>query len=567
MSIFQSAIVDSKLSHRAVAPSARFGRGDSSAAGEGAPYSDSKWLDVDCHRSKNSGLRLGVKRFAVQNPDIAVNYSHRACSGAEVCDLHTRHQSKNGLFDTFGDLGRFKSRQDPQLSQLQTKLIKERGHARIHLVLMSIGINNIDFATVVFGSLVLPYDASSDNPLTPEAEPSELLAAIQSLLDALEEEYIDLNERILNLNLRENISEGNPQPPSPDVLICSYPDPTKGPKGFCGASDNLADFFFTYDCFEAICIAYVVLEPFCAVLSPVDPIVNPEKEYKFLFDTFVSPLNLAIKRMTNDGDGNGTSLGWGFLDVSEQVGSHGICNCDERWFNTIGDSLKIQGDLYGTAHPNEEGYEEIYEDRVAIALLTAYEEERQWNELGYDFEAIFGEDDDAAPHWPLVPRPCSEPESTIPIRRKALDRFFPANVPTKEILKPLSTERDKIRKALEGDTEIRQLRELLRLRVPGASPTSLSTSERASIKEGRARITKRLRTGDLHHTKRDATRSAEIRKKAEKTREQLKDSTKKNARLEIQRARVNWDPSKSSRPPTRPGPDKEALIELYNEVE
>ena len=49
---------------------------------------------------------------------------------------------------------------------------------------------------------------------------------------------------------------------------------------------------------------------------------------------------------------------------------NGICNC-EGYFNTVGQSLFLQGDQNGTMHPNIAGFREIYRDPIYNQLNSS----------------------------------------------------------------------------------------------------------------------------------------------------------------------------------------------------
>jgi hypothetical protein len=59
---------------------------------------------------------------------------------------------------------------------------------------------------------------------------------------------------------------------------------------------------------------------------------------------------------------------WSFVDVMTRAGTHGLSNCDEPYFNTIGQSWSRQGDVSGFVHPNSNGYTNIYVDPLYSSI-------------------------------------------------------------------------------------------------------------------------------------------------------------------------------------------------------
>ncbi|GJM43258.1 MAG: hypothetical protein DHS20C21_01000 [Gemmatimonadota bacterium] len=292
--------------------------GDSYSSGEGAPddpadgNNSNMWQDADCHRSNKSGLVRGVKRFISRNPEASISWVHRACSGAVLGDLDDQIRD---VSDTFRD----------------------RGSDRVHALLFSIGGNDLGFADYVVDYLYHPMGVLQDIWWTPLDELAEILENMEEDLNGLDEQY--------RTGLSEFIDGFQEIPPL--VGMCTYPNPTRGPWGFCASHPYLPQ-LANYTC--------------CP--WEVGP-SNPPSDYEIMSGSFVDPLNRLIRSTVEDQN-------WTLIDVASNAGRHGICNCEDPYFNLPGPSLALQNDLSGTMHPNSEGYWEMYGDDVQTGLESIY---------------------------------------------------------------------------------------------------------------------------------------------------------------------------------------------------
>ncbi len=142
--------------------------------------------------------------------------------------------------------------------------------------------------------------------------------------------YSELNDEIHCTDPASNCDDPQNQIPKL-VLIAEYHDPTHDKKG----------------------------------QFPKDPIrcADPgitAKEFEFLYDNVMLPLN----KQVNSSPWNAvTGIQAAFL-------KHGLCALNERWVDTIPDSIGLQGDDSGTGHPNYTGQQEfetqIYDQMIAL---------------------------------------------------------------------------------------------------------------------------------------------------------------------------------------------------------
>ncbi len=293
--------------------------GDSYGSGEGAPREgNNKWSHNDCHRSINSGLVRGVKKFIQDNPDVAVDYMHTACSGATIERL-TNPQSRN--------YHEFEEEVPAQFDALKSKLLDDRDHDELHLLVMSVGGNDAKFGDYLLKYIVGPWNAATEDGLA---------GNIDGDLGNLGEAYDVLDSDIGDMF------------PVARVAIATYPDPTNGRYGACGRAPGPFEYHAEYRCCEV----------------EVNP-TNPPEEFLFTARRFISPLNRTIRDAAHEHD-------WLVVGVDTRMGRHGVCNCDDPYINTYGGSMFVQGDIWGFMHPNKKGYREVYETPVANVVNAAF---------------------------------------------------------------------------------------------------------------------------------------------------------------------------------------------------
>jgi hypothetical protein len=328
--------------------------GDSYGAGEGAPFDEFEpagnnndmWLSCKCHRSKNSGHLKGVKKFIYEFPEIAVDYSFQACSGAKTEDLFRVNQLTNdylpGAALYTNNCGNVEA--PKQFQKIRDYLITQKKHDEVNMLLMSIGGNNSGFGDVVIKYLLLPLNLAAINAAGNFLDIDVMQDYAAEIAD-LRNDYSDLDQ---------GINEFFPEV-KPIVALTNYPDPTAGPDGRCGCK----------------------IVP-CA-LHENDCISSPEAEYELIRNRFLLPLNAKISTESE-------RLNWNLIDISRTAGDHGLCNCDDPYFNTISASYEKLGDIYGVVHPNRKGYNKMYRDRVFNFISEKYKEYR----AGYQLAILFG---------------------------------------------------------------------------------------------------------------------------------------------------------------------------------
>ncbi|HSV33071.1 MAG TPA: hypothetical protein VLH87_03030, partial [Pyrinomonadaceae bacterium] len=98
---------------------------------------------------------------------------------------------------------------------------------------------------------------------------------------------------------------------------------------------------------------------FCDHSTPITELLNgiSAAESEWALNAVIVPLNSLIQDQAK-------TWGWNYVDgILNEFGgdsldhvAHGFCADDQRWVNTFNDSWRIQGNKYGTVHPNLRGH-------------------------------------------------------------------------------------------------------------------------------------------------------------------------------------------------------------------
>jgi hypothetical protein len=316
--------------------------GDSFAAGEGAPIQQASmftdptqlwndndsWTttDVPCHRSYLSGQAQAAEKFRKQNKKLAIAIKHLACSGATISELALQKQNASGV-------------QVPLQFQLIKNWLQETGYSQLDVMLMSIGGNDAGFAQAIVDFMLNPIGNFSDNEDAQNrySDPNHSAYPFNDMKQA----YSQLNNDIWNESFFKMSAIGKP------VILQGYPSACKGPNGnpWCGQTADWAAGFN-----NTVGECWGILEQ-----------DDKPNEFRDLHNIIVTNLNNTMAQAAQEND-------WSFVDVMTRAGTHGLSNCDEPYFNTIGQSWSRQGDVSGFVHPNSNGYTNIYVDPLYSSI-------------------------------------------------------------------------------------------------------------------------------------------------------------------------------------------------------
>jgi hypothetical protein len=349
--------------------------GDSSASGEGNPDSPSpftRWLasdttdprkaslvasDHECHRSRLSGPRLAADAFRNLHPELDVEFTSFACSGAKVGDvvgIAGAPRAHDG--STQGPLP-FGPPNPINLPLQVQQVIDVHGSERIDALILNIGINDVGFATQVMRCMGIAGCQETWSPNYPNTAQAE--TDLANRYDALRTELRRLLPNVVN------------------VYVNEYPDAT-------------TDDFDAWCMRPTRCLVPISLFPlvYPSDWQCTDPLVAgiEAAESRWASNTGLAPLNRVIQEKT----AAAASDGWFHVDgVSEQFRRHGFC-AQNRWVLTVTDSLVVQGAQQGTLHPNASGHA-VYRDAI-LAKLEALKPPAvpTWNEypLSYGLQNL-----------------------------------------------------------------------------------------------------------------------------------------------------------------------------------
>lgn len=305
--------------------------GDSYIAGEGAPNvtgatSEPRWDDAHCHRSERSGQMRAVKEIRRTQPGIATAIFNGTCSGAEVDKglLLPQEDLPGEISVAEGSLP--DAVRPPQLQQLQDWMAANN-RPKVDFLVMSIGGNNLGFGDAVVACLF--------GFLSNCAEKADLRARISARSAALPAAYDLLQFRLSQLNIGEVLLTEYPNPlQAPSGNLCNSPgEPDPGLGGVVGAG------------------CWGVLE---RQVSAAD--------FRWVQDSLLFALNRHAAAAAQ-------RHGWTFVSgTMRESEKHGLCNCAEPYFNTLGQAIAEQGDVLGMMHPNRTGHRETYQPRVLRQL-------------------------------------------------------------------------------------------------------------------------------------------------------------------------------------------------------
>jgi lysophospholipase L1-like esterase len=306
--------------------------GDSMTSGEGAPDKRAnrndgfaQWGDnVLCHRSFSSYATRSINmlRSEIDEGDRIV-YKNFACSGAKIFDGIVNFQEKRLASGGIVQVS-------PQIEQVQ-EWMAEQGIESLDAIIMSIGINDIDFANVV------------TDCVTPR-------------VSNCTKDFVDTTGQVMNAILGSGYQAGlrynmvDTLKPK-QVFVMEYPDPLRDAAGqFC---DRYDDGYSVLDGGPLYLFGHQL-----PVLGSVQNISYNESEaaYTLILNILNTYIRSFVMNMSND------TTNWTYVDGTMlATRTHGYCAGSNRYFNHFRDSNLKQLDLNGSLHPNDNGYQAIAE--------------------------------------------------------------------------------------------------------------------------------------------------------------------------------------------------------------
>jgi hypothetical protein len=305
----------------ATSPLRVFAVGDSYASGEGAK-GPGNWINASCHQSALAAPRNAAGQLSALRP---VSFTSLACSGAT----------------TGSGLGSGAGAPSPAQSLLgpggQLAAVGFAGE-RIDALSISIGGNDIGFSGIVTNCMVPFNDCSLDptvtGPLAAALASNSLPARLDAVTAAIQGPGKTVPGAVQN------------------VFVTAYPDPTTGVFGVrCGFYPAIP-----FEGFDGVSVS----------------------EATFASASVVAPLNAALAAWVGRANAApGSHPVWHFVGGTvAPFATHGYCTgggtplpfvdpffwatiANPRFIATPVDSLTSQGDVMGTAHPNDLGQQAI----------------------------------------------------------------------------------------------------------------------------------------------------------------------------------------------------------------
>ncbi len=292
------------------------GLGDSNGSGEGnpdVPGTSPLWEDRRCDRSVNSFEPRAALMIDTYNPQTSVTFVHLACSGASV------PQGLTGPYRGINDPGGAPI--PSQLSQLD-QLTGKRG---VDALLLSIGVNDIDFSPLV--QFCIAEDSCMDKPYPATSSAETLSAAVARKLAALPKRYALVNERLARIGVAAR-----------RVYITEYPDSTHDSTG----------------------------SQFCNPLLRVyGQGTFDQAEARWAFLHVLTPLNRAV-------DAAAARYHWRVISgVAQDFAVHGYCS-SQPWIVGLTESLANEGSPYGTLHANSAGHQAVAQTLATLLAVDLF---------------------------------------------------------------------------------------------------------------------------------------------------------------------------------------------------
>lgn len=366
--------------------------GDSYASGEGNPdvilNGDAdgpgpKWElnpQIDpaaCHRSFNNSHRMAYSKIAEEwplqnnvNNNSFVVFRSFACSGASIThgivgpQFRAMKECEEGSVDWVYC--------DKSQLEMAEEFLDGEDIIDIDVALISIGGNDLGFSTIIEACITPPiagpfYQYSCDGHPSlhqmikngcPNGSPNPFCYKTTKHVGKkyyFKPQIVGMNS--LPAKLDQMLSEVQEKLEPDHIVLVGFPDPTRNSSGnFCHKWD---DNFVVGNSTAGSPQAGGTSLLFDPIIVPVGASAKQieGKESQWAFNSVVRPLNETLNQAASSA-GNVTYLG----GMEELTQNHGVCtNPGDRWFHSLKDSHFIQGDFFGTLHPNVAGHQAISE--------------------------------------------------------------------------------------------------------------------------------------------------------------------------------------------------------------
>lgn len=324
-----------------------FGLGDSNGSGEGAPDIPSpalpsltppKWQSLQCDRSAYSYQAQTARSIENADPKTSVTFAHFACSGASI---------EKGLLGAYGGIN---PKAGPALGPQVFKMQRLANGREIDAVVISVGVNDLGFASLVEHCILYPSCYERGFPKL--TSPTTLDGVMQARLNRLPALYDSLSRALKQAGV-----------PAPRVYVTEYFDSTRD------ASGNFCDPLIEVSTTSLRPFTALVGHPFLRALAAAATSVTlhfDRAEAQWAHDRVLARLNQQVRAAAS-------KHGWGLVaGVADAFRNRGYCAGDGAWVIGLFESLERQHDHNGTLHANPRGNTETAKLAVKVVRKGLY---------------------------------------------------------------------------------------------------------------------------------------------------------------------------------------------------
>lgn len=319
-----------------------FGLGDSNGSGEGSPDIPSPplpsrkppvWQSLQCDRSAYSYQAQAARAIENRDPKTSVSFVHLACSGASIA---------KGMVGPYGGIN---PKAGPALGAQVFQMQRLAGRREIDAVIVSIGVNDLEFGAMVEHCILFPSCFDRGYPK---------LTSSDTLDESMQEKFRrlpGLYDQLAGAFKRAGV-------PAPRVYLTQYFDSTRDANG------NFCNPLIRVEASSLATVAAVVPHPFVRrlLLAASNVVLDfDQAEARWAHDKVLARLNRQVRSAAS-------KHGWGLISGADAAfRNHGYCSGDGSWIVGLFESFERQHDHNGTLHANPLGHSQ--QAKLAIPVL------------------------------------------------------------------------------------------------------------------------------------------------------------------------------------------------------
>jgi lysophospholipase L1-like esterase len=324
-----------------------FGLGDSNGSGEGAPDIPSPplparkapvWKSLQCDRSAYSYQAQTARSIENTNPKTSVTFVHRACSGASI---------ENGMIGPYGGIN---PKAGPALGAQVPAMGRLAGKREIDAVIISIGVNDLKFGSMVEHCILYPTCYNRGYPKL--TSPDTLDEVMKEYFRQLPGRYDQLAAALTRVGV-----------PPERVFLTQYFDSTRDEnEKFC---DPLIEIDPRLLSAAAALTPTGFLSTLVTLYATATPPVFTQDEARWAHDWVLQRLNRQVASVAK-------KHGWGLISGAPGLfRKHGYCSNDP-WIVGLFESFERQHDHNGTLHATPFGNAQSAKLAIPVVKKTLY---------------------------------------------------------------------------------------------------------------------------------------------------------------------------------------------------